>query len=158
MNAAIDSGALGVSIAGQSEDYFACSCGHVHATRLMPMLGYQETTDGVVLELRNCPTTKTTRATQVYHDASVCRGCKGLVRGNNGDAKIVVEHADGAVYCRACAPTLQYVSESVANARALRRVLAANGRLRWTVRELAATPVRLEEDALEASALGRVGT
>lgn len=79
---------------------FACSCGTVHAVSSMPLVGYQDTVGGVVLELRNCTTSPTTRATAVYEDASKCRGCGRVVTGRHDDPKTCVE--DEGVFCADC--------------------------------------------------------
>lgn len=123
-----------------------CACGRAHRDPSdLPLVGYQPMLGGELAELRNCPCGSTI-CVRVHQDAALCRACHELVTGRaaDGDPKIVVQHCDGGVYCRRCAPTLQYAGEEIETARAMRRVLAAGGHLR--------RPMLCDEDAIEARA------
>lgn len=126
----------------------SCRRMHRRPSRLR-FVGYRELGGGEVGELRACSCGLPV-CVAIFSDASVCIGCRRLVRGDDPrDAKVIVEHCDGGVYCTACAATLLYAGEDIENGRAIRRILAAGGH----IHRPSLQPMLRDEDPLENQAV-----
>lgn len=113
-----------------------CSCGRQHEDiSALALVGHQSLFNGDVAELRNC-TCGSTMCVAILEGASLCRSCGCLVRGCDGDTKVVATYGAGTsggatsrVYCIRCAATL-VGDPSVERSRAFLRIIAAKGQPR----------------------------